>query len=145
MSTLLTQTGQPPELLVDANIPITAAIFSAFLKCSTKAHLMATGERTPGTYFAHIEARISSMYKAAAKRQSPIGGEVAEFLDFGERWRTLDHDAIAHYVDCETAVYNLAPPPHRTGGRHRKIRHPAPLSPSGFYPGTSRAFPTASS
>ena len=120
---------------MDANIPITAAIFSAFLKCSTKAHLMATGERTPGTHFAHIEARISSMYKAAAKRQSPIGGEVAEFLDFGERWRTLDHDAITHYVDCDTAVYDLAPPPHRTGGRHRQKFSPSgTLVPIRFLP-----------
>src|SRR2546428_6536800 len=90
---------------MDANNPITAALFSAFLKCPTKAHLMAIGEPAPGTYFADIEARISSMYKAAAKRRSLLAAEVAEPLDFRELWRSLDHDAITHYVDCDTTVY----------------------------------------
>jgi hypothetical protein len=33
---------------MDANNPITAALFSAFLKCPTKAHLMSIGEPAPG-------------------------------------------------------------------------------------------------
>jgi hypothetical protein len=33
-----------------------------------------------------------------------------------------------HYVDCDTAVYDLVPPPHRTGGRQRQE-----LSPSGTF------------
>jgi hypothetical protein len=107
-----------------ANTPITAAVFSAFLKCTTKAHLISIGEPAPNAHFADIEARISSMYKAVAKRRSPIGAEVAELLDFREPWRNVDHDAITHYVDCDTAVYDLAPPPHRTGGRHRKELSP---------------------
>jgi hypothetical protein len=113
---------------MDANIPITAAIFSAFLKCPTKAHLMAIGEPAPGAYFADLETRISSMYKAAAKRRSPTGVEVVELLDFRELWGSLDHDAIMHYVDCDTAVYDIAPPPHRPGWRQRQE-----LSPSGTF------------
>jgi predicted RecB family nuclease len=113
---------------MDANTPITAALFSAFLKCPTKAHLLSIGEPAPGAHFADIEARISSMYKAMAKQRSPIGAEAAELLDFRELWRSLDHDAITHYVDCDTAVYDLAPPPHRPGGRQRQE-----LSPSGTF------------
>jgi hypothetical protein len=55
---------------MDASNPITAAVFSAFLKCPTKAHLVAIGEPAPGAYFADIEARISFMYKAAANPTS---------------------------------------------------------------------------
>jgi hypothetical protein len=50
---------------------ISAAIFSEFLKCPTKAHLSAIGEPAPGTFFVDIEARISYLYKAMAKRQLP--------------------------------------------------------------------------
>lgn len=67
-----------------ANNPITAALFSAFLKCPTKAYLMSIGEPAPDAHFADIEARISSMYKAVTKRRSPIGAEVAELFDFKE-------------------------------------------------------------
>jgi predicted RecB family nuclease len=113
---------------MDANTPITAALFSAFLKCPTKAHLIAIGEPAPGAHFADIETHISSMYKAAAKRWSAIGAEVAELLDFKELWRSLDHDAISHHVDCDTAVYDFTPPPHRPGARQRQE-----LLPSGTF------------
>jgi len=63
---------------VDASDPITAAVFSAFVKCPTKAHLLAIGERPPGTFFADIGARMSSMYKA--KRRLRVGADVAEPL-----------------------------------------------------------------
>jgi hypothetical protein len=54
---------------MDASNPITAAVFSAFLKCPTKAHLLAIDEPAPGTFFADIEARISAMYKAVAEQR----------------------------------------------------------------------------
>jgi hypothetical protein len=116
------------SIAMDASKPITAAIFSAFLKCPTKAHLMSIGEPAPGIHFADIEARISSMYKAAAKLRSPLGAEVAELLDFKELWRSREHDAITHHVDCDTAVYDFAPPPHRPGARGRQE-----LLPSGTF------------
>jgi predicted RecB family nuclease len=110
---------------MDANNQITATLFSAFLKCHTKAHLLAIGEPAPGAHFAGIEARISSMYKAAAKQRSAIGAEVAELLDFRELRRSRDHDAVTHYVDCDTAVYDLALPPHRPGARQRQELSPS--------------------
>jgi hypothetical protein len=113
---------------MDANNKITASIFSAFLKCPTKAHLMSIGEPAPGTHFADIEARISSMYKAVVKRRSAIGAKAAELLDFKEVWRILDQDVITYHVDCDTAVYDFAPPPHRPGRRQ-----PQQLLPSGTF------------
>ena len=120
---------------MDANNLVTAGLFSAFLKCPTKAYLIATGQRTPGTYFVDIEASISSMYKAAAKRQSMIAAGVSEFLDFRERWRSLNHNAIADYVDCDTVVYDLTPPRHRQEGRHRReLSSPGTFVPLLFLP-----------
>ena len=71
-------------------------------------------------------------YRLCTKRRRSgghrIGAEVAELLDFKELWRSLDHDAITHHVDCDTAVYDFAPPPHRPGARQ-----PQELSPSGTF------------
>ena len=89
---------------------ISAAIFSEFLKCPTKAHLSAIGEPAPGTFFVDIEARISSLYKAMAKRQLHTGAEVTELLEFGQLWCSLDYAPITHYVDCDTVVYDFALP-----------------------------------
>ena len=113
---------------MDASEPITAAVFSAFIKCPMKAHLLAIGEPPPGTFFADIEARISSMYKAGAKRRLRVGADVAEPLDFGQLWRSPDNATITHDVDCETADYDFALPPHRPGGRQ-----PQKSSPSGTF------------
>src|SRR6516165_5220677 len=63
---------------MDSGTPITAAIFLAFIKCPTKAYLLAIGEHAPGAYFADIEARIASLHKAAAKGRPRVGAEVAE-------------------------------------------------------------------
>lgn len=114
---------------MDASNPITVAVFSAFLKCPTKARLLAIGEPPPGTFFADIEARISSMYKAVAKRRLRVGAEVAEPLDFGQLWRSPDYTTITHDVDCETAVYDLGLPPHKPG----RSRQPQKLKPSGAF------------
>ena len=108
-----------------ASNPITAAVFSAFLKCPTKAHLLAIGEPAPSSYFVNIEARISSMYKAVAKQRLRVGAEVAELLDFGQLWCSLDYEAITHHVDCETAVYDFALPPHRPENRQPQQSTPS--------------------
>src|SRR5260370_16568378 len=89
---------------------ISAAIFSAFLKCPTKAHLLAIGEPAPGAFFVDIEARISSMYKAVATRQLSTGAKVAEVLAFWQLRYSLDNKTITHYFDCDTAIYDLALP-----------------------------------
>jgi predicted RecB family nuclease len=111
---------------MDASYPITAAVFAAFLKCPTKAHLLAISEPAPGTFFTDIEVRISSMYKAAAKQRLRVGAEVAEILDLRELCRSLDYEPITHYVDCETAVYDFALPRHRP--RDRQPRESTPSS-----------------
>jgi hypothetical protein len=111
---------------MDAYDPITAAAISAYLKCPTKAHLLVIGEAAPATFFADIEARISSMYKAAAKRWLGVGTGAAELLDFARIWTSLDYDASTHRIDCETAVYDFAAQSHRPGGGQ-----PQESSPSG--------------
>ena len=106
---------------MDASNFITAAVFSAFLRCPTKAHLLAIGAHAPSTVFADIEARISSLYKAVAKRRPRVGAEeVAEPLDFGHLWRSLDYEAITPHVDCETAIYDCALSPHGLVGHQPK-------------------------
>ena len=106
---------------MDAGNPITAEVFSAFIKCPTKAYLLAIGEHAPGTYFADIEARIASLYKAAAKRRCRIRAEVAEPVNFGELWRSSDYPTAAHEVDCETVTYDLTLQQRKPRGRQRSF------------------------
>lgn len=115
--------AHPPAQLtaMDAGNPITAAVFSAFIKCRTKAYLLAIGERAPGAYFADIEARIASLYKAAAKRRPRVGVEVAKPINFGELWRSPDYPTVTREVDCETAVYDLTLPQRKPRRRQRSF------------------------
>ena len=101
---------------MDTNNSITAAVFTAFLKCPTKAHLLAIGEPAPTTFFTDIEARLSSRYKSAVRPALRVGTGVAERLDFKDLWSS-GHEAIARPVDCETTTYyHLAPPSREPGG-----------------------------
>jgi hypothetical protein len=59
-------------------------------QCPTKAHLLATGEPAPATFFTDIEARLSSMFKWTVTGSA---------RDFGELWSSRDYEAIAHPVD----------------------------------------------
>jgi predicted RecB family nuclease len=93
---------------------ITAAEFSAFLKCPTKAHLLANGEPPPGSYFADIEGHISLMYKVVARRRLRVGAEVVRFLDFRQP-HSCQNKAITYYVDCEATVYDFELPSRRRG------------------------------
>src|ERR1700674_3327531 len=86
--------------IMDTNNSITAAVFIAFLKCPTKAHLLAIGEPAPTAFFTNIEERISSMYKSAVTPTLRVGTDVAEPLDFEDLWSSRDHDAIARPIDC---------------------------------------------
>jgi predicted RecB family nuclease len=120
---------------MDASNSITAAVFSAFIKCPTKAHLLAIGEPAPGAYFADIETHISAMYKAMAKRHQIVETEIAAPLDFGHLWRGPDFATITHYVDCETAVYDSTLPQHKPGGRRSQVSSPSrPFIPVLFLP-----------
>jgi predicted RecB family nuclease len=116
--TRLKATATGSETAMSANNLLTAAIFSAFLKCPTKAHLLMSGASNPETSFADIEARISSMYKATAQRHLGIEAEFAQILDFGQLDHSLNHAGVPRYVDCKTATYDLAQPPFKPGG-HR--------------------------
>jgi predicted RecB family nuclease len=94
---------------MSANNLITAAVFSAFLKCPTKAHLLLVGEPHSETFFTDAEAHISSMFKAAALR-SCTGTEFEEALDFGQLEYGSDLKPASRYVDCRTTAYDLALP-----------------------------------
>ena len=109
---------------MSANNLITAAVFSAFLKCPTKAHLLVIGEPNPGTFFADIEMCISSMYRAAAQRRLCAETEFAQPLNFGQLDYSRNHEGVLRYVDCRTTVYDLALPPYMPGD-HRS-QNPSP-------------------
>jgi hypothetical protein len=51
---------------METSANITAEIFSAYLKCPTKAYLAAHGEKPPDPAFAEMRKRISAAYKAIA-------------------------------------------------------------------------------
>src|SRR6266404_2722454 len=94
------------------NNSITAAAFLAFLKCPTKAFLLAIGEPVPTAFFTNIVERISSTYKSAVTPTLRFGTDVCAPINCAERWNTRDHEAIARPVDCETIAYNVSPPSH---------------------------------
>ena len=93
---------------MDASDPITAAVFSAFIKCPTKAHLLAIGAPVTGTFFAEMETRISSLYKAGSKQHLRVGTDAGKLLNFGEIWRDPDCATVTREVDCETAIYDFS-------------------------------------
>ena len=109
---------------MDASDPITAALFSAFIKCPMKAHLLASGAPVTGTFFADMETRISSMYKTGAKQRLRVGTDAAKPLNFGEIWRDPDCATVTREVDCETAIYDFALPPRRPGRRQPQKTKP---------------------
>ena len=114
---------------------ITAAVFSAFLKCPTKAHLLMSGAPKSETFFADIEAGIWSMYKATAQRQLCIEAGFARPLEFGQLDCSRTHEAVPRYVDCDTTTYDLArpscnPPRHRSQKSLSRIPLPILFLPS---------------
>jgi hypothetical protein len=109
---------------MDASDPIAAALFSAFIKCPMKAHLLASGAPVSGTFFADMETRISSMYKAGAKQPLRVGTDTAKPLNFGEVWRDPNCPTVTREVDCETAIFDFALPPRRPGRRQPQKSKP---------------------
>jgi predicted RecB family nuclease len=97
--------------IVDSMEPknqITAAVFSAFVKCPTKAYLLAMGDPPRDTYYSAMVEGISATYKSVAKRQLLSGRGGDELCNFAELWSDRKSEAATCYVDCETAVYDLA-------------------------------------
>ena len=127
---------------MDANNPITAAVFSAFLNCPTKAHLLAIG--------AQCARQLLCRYRGAHFIYVQIGGETrttrwgrgSRTSRFQTGGRNFDYQTTRHYVDCETAVYNFRAP------RRPKERQPqpsaqlAPLCPCCFRLRKSQTSPT---
>src|SRR5262249_32847089 len=89
---------------------ITPAVFLAFLKCPTKAHLLARDETAPHAFFADTQARMSSLYKSLVSQTLRVGGEVIEPLDFSELCAGLRREAVAQPIDCKTVIYNFVLP-----------------------------------
>ena len=108
---------------MDRGDPITAAVFAAFLKCPTKAHLLMIGKFNPATFFTDIQAQISSMHKAASPGQFS-GMEFADVLDIDDTDYSQDQ-AVPRLVDCKSARYDLIPSSLFTG---RSSRHVSPHS-----------------
>jgi predicted RecB family nuclease len=86
---------------------ITAAVFLAFLKCPTKAYLLAIGEAAPDTFFSDTQERISSMYKSLVTQKLRVRGEEIEPLHFGELCAGRCDRAAQYPIDCETTIYNF--------------------------------------
>jgi predicted RecB family nuclease len=95
---------------------ITAAVFLAFLKCPTKAYLLARHETAPDAFFTDTQARISSIYKSRVTQTLRVGGELIEPLDFRVICAGGCHGAVAHPIDCKTAIYNFVLPSRELGG-----------------------------
>jgi hypothetical protein len=53
---------------MDGGTQITPAVFSAYLKCVSKAHLLITGQMAPSSYFVDNEAFITEGYRNRAVR-----------------------------------------------------------------------------
>jgi predicted RecB family nuclease len=120
---------------MSANNLITAAIFSAFLKCPTKAHLLVISETNSETFFADIEASISSMYQAKALRQLCIETDQRP-LDFRQPEHVRKYETVTGYVDCNTATYDPEQPQHAPAGHRpkRSLDHKAVPLPILFSP-----------
>jgi predicted RecB family nuclease len=113
---------------------ITAAVFLAFLKCPTKAYLIARDETAPDAFFTDTQARISSMYKSLVTRTLRVEGEVIEPLDFSELCAGRCHEAVAHPIDCKTAIYNFVLPSREPEGRPSQEPRSGTFVPVSFTP-----------
>jgi hypothetical protein len=113
---------------------ITAAVFLAFLKCPTKAYLIARDETAPDAFFTDTQARISSMYKSLVTQTLRVEGEVIEPLDFSELCAGRCHEGVAHPVDCKTAIYNFVLPSREPEGRPSQEPRSGTFVPVSFTP-----------
>jgi hypothetical protein len=86
---------------------ISATVFAAYLRCPSKAYLLARGERPPGSFFTDTLGRISNAYKAAARER--LGAGVAGFASISRLPLPTAPapDRAVVFVDCETASYAL--------------------------------------
>ncbi len=90
---------------MDPSATITAPIFAAYLKCPTKAYLIAHGEQSPETFFTDMRGRISAAYKTKAFRSAQMGPTGVVPFDFLQAGGDPVSDVAPLFVDCETAWY----------------------------------------
>src|SRR5262249_8098981 len=110
---------------MDASANITAAVFAAYLKCPTKAYLMAHREKSPDTFVADACGRISAAYKAKV-----IGSSGTVPIGFSQLQDDLAIEVTNSFVDCETTSYAPGQPGSVKTDRLRpKSRHGQDLVP----------------
>ena len=95
---------------MDASFSITTGLFSAYLKCATKAYLITIGEEAPTCFFASTEARISTNYKSTAIPALSSKTPRIAPIDFTQVGRDLPVNGDTYYVDCDTVVYRCGQP-----------------------------------
>jgi predicted RecB family nuclease len=91
---------------MDSRTPITMAIFSAYLKCVSKANLLVRGQTAPNSYFVDNEALITEGYKKKAVRRLRESSPDFEPMAFSEVTCGIGAHQTRCYVDCETVTYN---------------------------------------
>jgi predicted RecB family nuclease len=109
---------------MDASTDITAATFSAYLKCATKAYLTAHSEKAPDTFFADIRGRISDAYKIRASQNLPKGLPDALPIDFLQLIGNPGRDGATLFVDCETSFLACDHSASLRGSRRAKSSEP---------------------
>ena len=72
---------------------------AAFVKCQTKAYLLASEEPTRDSYFAEMATRVSSTYKNIASRQPPVDSGRSAFRSFSQFSRDRDCNIVNYHVD----------------------------------------------
>ena len=91
---------------MDGGTPITLAVFSAYLKCVSKAHLLITGQSAPSSYFVNNEAFITEGYRSRAVRHLQESLPGFEPIAFSDVTRDIGDHQTTSYVDCGTVTYS---------------------------------------
>src|SRR4051812_27424030 len=91
---------------MDGGTPITLAVFSAYLKCVSKAHLLITGQAAPSSYFVSNEAFITDGYRNSAVRHLQESLPGFEPIAFSDVTRDIGDHQTTSYVDCGTVTYS---------------------------------------
>lgn len=109
--------GTTRSMSINMNSDITAEIFAAYMKCTTKSYLTAHDEKPPPDIFiAEMRQRTSVAYKTKAiqrLRSHLIGVEHIDFVQLAEK---PTPEATIVLADCETAYYATDQPATPAGG-----------------------------
>ena len=92
-------------VVMHRSVNVTAAIFTAYLKCPTKGYLIAHGEDPPDAFIAVRRGCMSAAYKARAGQRLQAGLAGIAPIHFSRLTDDTAHDATTLFVDCETTSY----------------------------------------